>query len=287
MITKSYVMKNNKLRLIILILFIVPNLVLGQENYQIDLLSQYKIKAIEFYNFKIADGKMLSDSIMKVKAEFNSKGYVVNTSIYDSSGVKIRYEKIYQHDTILMEMNTYRGVNKNPISISKFEYKNGNRVSEDFFIGKTKEIEITYTYSKKNLLSKETTKLKGVKPFKTTYEYNANTQLIKEKGKKGIRRKRYHDKYGRHIATYQIRKNKSERKLHSIEYLGNTNQKTIVINKYYSPNRVLGERGFMNVKSGDVVKKKFYYLENGLIDYVEQYLNDKLNAVKKYKYVLY
>jgi len=41
----------------------------------------------------------------------------------------------------------------------------------------------------------------------------------------------------------------------------------------------------MEVKNGDLIKKEFFYHESGLIDYVNQYLNGQLDAVKKYKYL--
>ena len=278
-------MKNRQLKLTVLIIFIGSNLVFGQKNYQIELLRKNKVKAIEFYNFEIVDDKVLPDSIMNVKAEFNSKGYVVNTLIYDSLKLKARYERIYQHDTILVEMNTYRGTNNELVGIAKFNYKEGNRIAEVHYKDEEKIIEVRNTYNEKNLLTKRIVFYKKQKSEKTKFEYNSNDQLVKRKSKKKSWTKLYYDKYGRHISTYQAKKNKRERNIYKIEYVGKTKTKSKVITKHYGSATTIGEGGILELKSGDVLMKKYYYHENGLIDYVQQFLNGQLDAVKKYKYV--
>jgi len=138
--------------LIVLLLFLSPSLGFSQENYQIKLLSENKIKAIEFYNFKIEDGKVTPDSIMNVKAEFNSKGYVFNTYIYDSLKLSMRYEKLYQDDTIKIATNEYRGSENELLGGNIFEYENGKLKSWKYYEGEEITFEAKLSYNKKGLL---------------------------------------------------------------------------------------------------------------------------------------
>lgn len=279
-------MDPKKYQLTILFLLMFQLFMVGQDNYQVDLLSKNKIKAIEFYNYKIKDGKVTSDSIRTIKSEFNLKGYVTNTVIYDSLDIKNRYERIYQDDTTLILMNTYKGLNDSLIVAAKFANENGRRISETHYKNGEKIIDVKNHYNDKDLVSKRVVRYNKNKAFKTRFEYNLNNQLVKVKNNRKDWKKLYYDKYGRHISTFQIKKHKSEQEIHRVEYEGKTNNKTKVITKHYRSNSIIGEGGILKINKGDELIKEYYYLKNGLIDYVNQYLNGKLNAVKKYKYVL-
>ena len=147
-------MKINHSILFLSLIFFSQSGLYSQENYQIDLLCKHQIKAIEFYNFKIVDGKPTSDSIMNVKSVFNSKGYVFNTYIFDSTGFKMRYEKLYQDDTILVATNDFKGIEKELLGGLVFKYENGNRTSSAYYKDKEKTVETIYSYDKEGLLSK-------------------------------------------------------------------------------------------------------------------------------------
>jgi hypothetical protein len=222
---------------------------------------------------------------MNVKAEFNSKGYVFNTYIYDSLTLQMRYEKVYRDDTVLVATNDFRGVENVLTGGNIISYKNGKRLSEIYYKGDKKEVEIYFSYNKKGLLSKKVRKIKDGEIFKLKFEYNSNNQLVKTENNKNKWWKRYYDKYGRHISTYLVEKNKIERNNYKVEYLGKTDQKIIVVTKYYGDVFIIGEGGVLKMKNGDELKKEFYYHDNGLIDYVKQYLNGDFNALKKYKYI--
>ncbi len=275
----------SKLGLIVFVMFTSLNLISAQENYQIDLLRKHKIKAIEFFNFKIEDGKILPDFNMNVKAEFNSMGYVFNTYIYDSLTLRMRYEKVYREDTILVATNDFRGVENVLTGGNVIRYENGKRLSEIYYKGDEKKVETYFSYNKKGLLSKKIKKVKDGRTFKFKFEYNSNNQLVKTENQKKKRWKRYYDKYGRHISTYLIEKNENERNNYKVEYLGEADQKIKEVIKYYGNVFIIGEGGVLKMKNGDVLKKEFYYHENGLIDYVKQSLNGELDAIKKYKYI--
>jgi len=278
-------MKFNQPILSLLLLFLSQSFLHGQENYQIDLLCKHQIKAIEFYNFKILDGKPTSDSIMNVKSVFNSKGYVFNTYIFDSTGFKMRYEKLYQDDTILVATNDFKGIEKRLLGGLVFKYEDGKRISVAHYKDKEKTVETIYSYDKDGLLLKAVRKNPGGIVFKHKFEYNKKDQLIFRGSKKGQGVKLYYDKSDRHIGTNTINKKDGEKNVLTINYNGDSNQKKSVLKSFYRKSKTLGEGGFMDVEAGDFLSIEYYYHETGLIDYTKQYLNGKLDAIKKYKYL--
>jgi len=279
-------MKKEKLIFIIILHSIIQNVILGQEKYQIDLLKENKIKCIEFYNYNIEEGEILPDSMMNLKTEFNSKGYVVNTIIYDSLKMKHRYEKIYSKDTILTGMRTYFGSDSIVQVVTQFEYEEGKRISEIHFKEEGKIIDVKYFYNKQNLLSKSIAKYKGGVIHKSKFKYNTNNQLLKRRNNRKVWSKLGYDNEGRHVSTTRVFKGKGEKEFYVIKYKGDTDQVVNKVTKFYTSRTLIGEGGVLKVKEGDTLKKEYFYHKNGLINYVEQYLNNKLDAVKKYKYLL-
>jgi len=237
-------MKIANLLLIFLFLSFSPSLLFSQENYQIKLLRENKIKAIEFYNFRIENGQVTSDSIMNVKAEFNSKGYVYNTYIYDSLKLRMRYEKLYQDDTIKIATNDFRGPENKLLGGNVLEYKDGKMTSWKYFQKGEIKSEGKKSYNKKGLLTKEMRRFgKNKKWEKMTFEYNSNGQVVNMKRKNKNGRKLYYDQHHRHISSYIVYENGSERKAHRIEYYKETDQKIIEVFKYYRVGKIIGEGG--------------------------------------------
>jgi len=264
------------------------NSVNGQDHYQTDLIKDKEVKSIEFYNYVIVNNEPQNDSTLSVKVNFNKEGYPVNTYIYDSTGIRSHYEKLYRNDSLLIRMNTYQKERDSLISIADFEYDDkNNKVSETHYYGRKKDVEILYKYDRQNRLKKMVLSKNGKTLYKTCYKYKAGKQALisKVKSNKSGNSRHYYDELKRKKSVYEFKRIGRGRMLYENEYEGKSDKLIQKRSKYYRSASIIGEGGIMDVKEGDEIRLEFSYSENGLIDFVVQYHNNKLDAVKKYKYL--
>lgn len=265
-------MMKTSISAIICILFALPNY--AQDKYDPAIIAGNNIKKIEGYIFK---DETATDSFLITKEYFNSKGRRTKIEVYDSIGISAEYIYKYQNDTLRIARVTRIGG----------KYHSTTMLSYDRKFRETKAVD----YDRNGRKSGNRSKTKYNDRKRTS-----ETKLFISK-KLAVHTKKQFDSTGK-LIQYKIKENgkwvdKYENGLNPntlMQEFENYNGKGVKLEQkkqFYDKNTmVLGLNGTLKVAARDTLVTERYVFANGLLAYEIQYLNEKLIAIKKYKYEL-
>jgi hypothetical protein len=254
---------------IILLISIVAFSLNAQQNYNPEVLERNNIKQIEGYIF---EGNSETDSFLLTNEYFNSRGRRTKIEIHDSLGLRSEYIYFYKNDTLRTER------------ITKFDGRFSSR-TKIFYDKKFREVKAidfdiknkkTGTYSKikykdSNLTEEHKIYFSNKLAIHSIRQYDENKSLklylVKKKGR-----------WENQLNAKRLIKTE-------IENYQNTGLKLKRTEELVDRNKtILGIKGKLILKLGDVLITEEFLNKKGLIEYEKQYLNGNLIATKKYKF---
>ncbi len=262
----------------IIILNIIIALALNaQDKYAPKNIERNNIKEIDCYLF---EENSKTDSFLITKEDFNSKGRRTKITIYDSTGtIQSEYLYNYKYDTLRIER------------ITKF-YGNFSSRTKIFYDKNNREIKaIDYDINDKKTGTYSKTKYNDRKLTEETKIYLANklSVHVKKKFDKNHILKEYsckkNGKWTHELIKDGVHPNCSLTEIENFQNSGlKLKREKRKINERTS---IIGLKGKLKLFVNDILITEKYINKKGLIEFEKQYLNDKLIAVKKYKYVSY
>ena len=246
----------------------------AQEDIKIDLAKRNQIKIAEAY---VKDSLGSNDSFLITKEYFNKMGRTTLMEIYGRDGLRCSYSYFYKDDTIRIERITV--CYGKFISKTKIWYDRKNR--EIKAIDYDENGKKTGIFSKVKYNDKRRTKVVTIhfgngstKELKYQYDKNMNIVASFEK-KNGV----WIDKSSsidKGISNYEEKNYKGTHLTRTSTTIENKEAKTLIALK-----------GKLKLEIGDKLKTETYRMDNGLISYQYQYLNDQFDGMKRYIYYTY
>lgn len=254
------------------------------DEQQLELMKKNNVKEFLLFNHSI---DVQNDSFLMTKVVFDTLGEIAKIIDYDSIEHHSYFENIYNSDSSLNERITYFGKEKRLSVNIIYKYdKNGNAESEKHFTDKQLDFEILFKYDKKHRLETKETIINNSKKT-TKYSYDSLNQVVKIEtdGYTYPSIELEYDERGNHIKTDRI--DYGGNRIQYLEMKYNENNQLQSQKEYHQYSRNLfGILDEIEIKNGDISVKKYTYLQNGLIEKEELFLNDVQVSLKKNKYVL-
>jgi len=250
------------------------SIVRGQERMTPALAMQNNLQLVEAY---VIEEIGSTDSFLITKEYFNKMGRTTLKEIYSRKGLGCAYSYFYKDDTIRTERITV--CHGKFLSKTKIWYDSKNR--EVKAIDYDESGKKTGTYSKIKYNDKKKTKETFIqfsegftKETKTTYGDNGDMieHLVKEN-------RRWYDRT--HADRGPLHETEEE------NYNGSNLKRVIVTRKINESTTIIGVKGQLKLQKGDILKNESFIMENGLIAYHNQYVNDVFIGMKRFVYFKY
>ncbi len=244
-------------------------ILIGQDVPDFDLIVNNSISKIQGYNISLKDGTVQT---LKTIESFNLKGKRTSIRIFNDHGSVSEYQYHYKDDTILHQRLTFFDGQLHSKTTIKYDEK-GREIET---IDEDAEGKPTGTFTKTKY--KKGGKIKESKIY-IKNKLSKQTKEVREPNKDNVRN------YQRDNNKWSQRDNSNIKTETITNYKGTklTLQKKLI--KIQKPQILLGIIDPISLKENDELIIEKYIEENGLIDKEIQYLNAKLIAKKKYRYV--